>query len=88
MKLVGEAMGVKLSVLDRKLLRDLWRVKGQAAAIVFVIGAGIALFVMSSGMISALDETMRAYYERHRFADLYAPATRAPNSLIADSPGL
>ena len=77
-------MNANLSVLDRKLLRDLWRVKGQAAAIVFVIGAGIALFVMSSGMIRALDETMRAYYERHRFADIYAPSTRAPNSLLAD----
>ncbi len=77
-------MSANFSVLDRKLLRDLWRVKGQAAAIIFVIGAGIALFVMSSGMISALDETMRAYYERHRFADVYAPAKRAPNSLLAD----
>ena len=73
-----------LSVLDKKLLRDLWRVKGQAAAIIFVIAAGIALFVMSSGMIRALDETMRAYYERHRFADIYAPAKRAPNALLAD----
>ena len=75
-------MNVKLSILDRKLLRDLWRVKGQAAAIIFVIGAGIALFVMSSGMMRSLDETMRVYYERHRFADIYAPATRAPNGLI------
>ncbi|MEL7491487.1 MAG: FtsX-like permease family protein [Pseudomonadota bacterium] len=77
-------MGLTFSVLDRKLLRDLWRVKGQAAAIIFVIGAGIALFVMSSGMMRALDETMRVYYERQRFADIYAPAKRAPNSLLAE----
>ncbi|MBT8472043.1 MAG: hypothetical protein KJN99_05520, partial [Marinicaulis sp.] len=73
-----------LSMLDRKMLRDLWRIKGQALAIIFVIAAGIALFVMSSGMMIALEETMRAYYERHRFADAYAPVKRAPNHLLAD----
>lgn len=70
--------------LNRKLLRDLWRIKGQAAAIAFVIAAGIALFVMSRGMMTSLDETMRAYYERHRFADVYAPVKRAPNQLLAE----
>ena len=70
------------SILDRKLLRDLWRIKGQAAAIIFVIGAGNALFVMASGMMRALDESMRAYYERSRFADIYAPAKRAPDALL------
>lgn len=75
---------MKLSVLDRKLLRDLWRIKGQAAAIIFVIASGIALFVMASGMTRSLDETMRAYYERHRFADMFAPAKRAPNALLGE----
>ncbi len=70
--------------LHVKLLRDLWRVKGQALAIVLVIGAGIALLVMSRGMIASLDATMRAYYDRYRVADLYAPVTRAPNRLIED----
>ena len=73
-----------LSAINKKLVRDLWRIKGQAAAIIFVIGAGIALFVMSSGMMNSLDETMKAYYERHRFADLYAPAVRAPNAILAE----
>lgn len=72
------------SILDRKLLRDLWRIKGQAAAIIFVIAAGISLFVMSYGMMISLDETMRAYYERYRFADMYAPAKRAPDHLLAE----
>lgn len=77
-------MTVALSILDRKLLRDLWRIKGQAAAIVFVIAAGISLFVMSHGMMMSLDETMRAYYERYRFADMYAPVKRAPDHLVAE----
>lgn len=73
-----------MSKLDLKLLRDLWRVKGQAAAIIFVIAAGIALLVMSRGMMLSLDETMQAYYDRYRFADIFAPVKRAPNHLLAD----
>lgn len=77
-------MAKVLSTLDKKLLRDLWRIKGQAAAIIFVIAAGIALLVMSRGMMISLDETMRAYYERYRFAEIYAPVKRAPAHLITD----
>lgn len=73
-----------LSPLDLKLLRDLWRIRGQAAAIMFVIAAGIALFVMSDGMLASLDQTRRAYYERQHFADAYAPVKRAPNYLLED----
>lgn len=73
-----------MTTLNKKLLRDLWRVKGQALAIVLVIGAGIALLVMSRGMIASLDTTMRTYYARYQFADVFAPATRAPNRILAD----
>lgn len=75
---------LRVNALDRKLLRDLWRIKGQAAAIIFVIAAGIALLVMSRGMVMSLDETMRAYYERYRFADIYAPVKRAPDNLLSE----
>ncbi len=68
--------------LDRKVLRDLWRTRGQALAIALVIACGIALYVMSNGMVRSLDETRRAYYERYRFADIFAPVTRAPEALI------
>ena len=67
-----------LTPLDRKLLRDLWRIRGQAVAIALVISAGIALYVMSAGMLAALAETRAAYYEQYRFADIFAPAVRAP----------
>ena len=77
-------MPLHLKALDRKLLRDLWRLKGQALAIIFVIAAGIALLVMSRGMMMSLEETMRAYYERYRFADIYAPVKRAPDNLLED----
>ncbi|MFN0023671.1 MAG: ABC transporter permease [Parvularculaceae bacterium] len=71
-------------MLWRKLWRDLWRVKGQGLAIILVIGAGIALLVMSRGMIASLEATVAAYYARYRVADIYAPVKRAPNRLLAD----
>lgn len=73
-----------MSPLDRKLLRDLWRIKGQAVAIGAVIGVGVLLLVMMTGLVTSLDETRRAYYERYRLAEIFAPVTRAPDRLIAD----
>ena len=75
-----------LSPLDRKLLRDLWRIKGQAIAIGLVIAVGVLMLVMMSGLVISLDETRRAYYERYRLAQVFAPAIRAPERL-QDRPG-
>ncbi|MBS0125218.1 ABC transporter permease [Thetidibacter halocola] len=72
-----------MSVLDRKLLRDLVRIKGQVAAIVLVIAVGVMLQVMMSGLVASLSETRRAYYERNRLADVFAPVTRAPETVLA-----
>lgn len=73
-----------LSALDRKLLRDLWGIKGQVVAIAFVIAGGVSVYLVAAGMLTSLEETRRAYYDRYRFADDWAPVVRAPRSLIAD----
>ncbi len=70
-----------LGVLDRKLLRDMWHIRGLVVAIALVIGAGVATFVMSIGMVQSLDETRTAYYERYRFADIFGTVKRAPQRL-------
>jgi len=82
---------VKISALDRKLLRDLWQARGQAAAISLVIGAGIALFVLMLSTFDSLQLTEHVYYDRYRFADVFASAKRAPLTLadqIAAIPGV
>jgi putative ABC transport system permease protein len=73
-----------MSPLDRKLVRDLWRIKGQATAIALVVSVGVMMLVMMTGLVVSLDETRRAYYERYRLADVFAPVTRAPDRLIDD----
>ena len=81
MKHLADLMSA-LPVLDRKLVRDLWHIRSQAFAIAVVIGCGVAVFIMSIGMIRSLELTRTAYYERYRFADIYASAARAPEYLV------
>ncbi len=71
-----------VSPLDHKLLRDLWRMKGQAVAIGMVVAVGVMMLVMMSGLVTSLNETRAAYYERYRLADIFAPVTRAPERLL------
>lgn len=71
-----------MSPLDTKLFRDLWRMKTQAVAIGLVVAVGVMLLVMMSGLVSSLEETRRAYYERYRLADVFAPVVRAPESVL------
>jgi putative ABC transport system permease protein len=72
---------MRISSLNRKLIRDVVAMKGQAAAIGLVIAAGIAMFVMYLSNFGSLDRTRAAYYERQRFADVFAGARRAPDRL-------
>ena len=72
-----------IRALDRKLLRDLWRLKGQVVSIAFVIASGIALLVMSLSAVEALSDSADAYYERYRFGHVFATAKRAPRHLGA-----
>ncbi len=87
MRLNGNGM----NALDRKLMRDFWRIRGQAGAIALVVAVGVLLQVMMTGMISSLENTRRAYYERSRLAEVFAPVTRAPRNLLeslGDIPGV
>jgi putative ABC transport system permease protein len=69
--------------LDRKLLRDLNRMKGQVAAVALVMACGLAMLVMARSLIHSLESTRQEYYEAHRFADGFAHLKRAPNALVA-----
>ena len=75
--------GLRLSALNRKLLRDLWEMKGQALAIASVIAAGVTMFVTYQSNFDSLQRTRTVYYERQRLADVFASMTRAPQTLEA-----
>lgn len=69
---------MKPSPLDRKVLRDLWRMKLQALAIALLIACGVSVAVMSFSAQRALVLAQARYYGATRFADVFAQARRAP----------
>jgi putative ABC transport system permease protein len=73
-----------ISSLNRKLLRDVLAMKGQAFAIAMVVAAGVAMYVMYLSNFESLRATQRAYYERQQFADVFASLKRAPLRVAAD----
>ncbi len=77
--------------LDRKLLRDLWKMKGQALAIVLVIVSGVATFVMLIGTMDSLNLTRDGFYRDYGFADVFSSLKRAPDNVkerLSEIPGV
>ena len=77
-------MVIRIDPLNKKLFRDLWRIKGQGLAISAVVACGISLMIASFGTVAALDESKDAFYNRTRFADVFAVMKRAPDSLLQE----
>lgn len=73
-----------MAVLDRKLWRDLRRMWAQALAVALVMACGAATIIIASGASRSLLETREAFYDRYRFATLFAGAARAPLTLRND----
>ena len=80
-----------MNSLDRKLLRDLWHMKGQAFAIALVIMSGVSTFVMFLSTMYSLNLTRDRFYAEQGFAEVFAPLKRAPESLkerVRELPGV
>lgn len=81
----------RLSPLHRKLFRELWQRRGQVLAIALVMGAGIGMYILSISNLESLRLSQEVYYERYRFADVFANLKRAPQRLageIGEIPGV
>lgn len=72
-----------MRALDRKLFRDLWRMRINAVAVILVLGCGLAVFVMAVGMRASLEQTRIDYYNAQRMADLSVGLIRAPERIAA-----
>ncbi len=80
-----------MKALNRKLLRDLWSLKGQAFAITLVVMTGVATFIMFISTMDSLNLTRQKYYRDFNFSDVFVNLKRAPESLksrIAEIPGV
>ncbi len=72
-----------VSALNRKLLRDVWEMRSQAIAIALVMAAGVAMYVAYLSNFDSLRRTVDTYYQRQRFADVFASLKRAPERVAA-----
>jgi len=70
-----------VSALNRKLLREVLRLKGQVLTIALVLASGMSSFIGMRGTYAALERARDAYYDRYRFAQVFASLERAPESL-------
>ena len=80
-----------ISSLNRKLLRDVWAMKGQALAVALVVAGGVSMYVSYLSTFDSLLRTQEAYYGEQRFGDVFATLERAPMGLesrIADISGV
>jgi putative ABC transport system permease protein len=64
--------------LDRKLLRDLSRMKGQVLAVSLVMACGLAMMIMTRSLILTLESSRAGYYQQYAFADVFSSLKRAP----------
>ena len=72
---------MKSSALNRKLLRDLWHLRGQIVTVALIAACGIATYVTMRGSYESIEVAQSSYYSQYRFADVFAQLKRAPNSL-------
>lgn len=80
-----------ISPLDRKLLRDLGKMKGQVFAVSLVMACGLAMMIMTRSLILTMETARSTYYQRHAMADVFATLKRAPLSVadrLATLPGV
>jgi putative ABC transport system permease protein len=64
--------------LNRKLLRESLRLKGQVATIALVIACGITSFISLRATWKSLEASRDDYYDQCQFAHLFAHLERAP----------
>jgi putative ABC transport system permease protein len=75
---------MRLSALDRKLLRDLWHMRGQVVTVALIVASGIATYVTMRGAYESVERAQQRHYARYRFADVFTQLKRAPNSLATE----
>jgi len=71
-----------VSLLDRKLLRDIGSLRGQVITIALVVAAGVAVFVASISTYDSLLAGRDRFYASGRFPQIFVTVKRAPLSIV------
>ena len=71
-----------MSLLDRKLLRDINAMRGQVITIALLVAAGVAVFVGSVSTYVSLRSGCDQFYAIARFPEVFVTLKRAPLSIV------
>ncbi|WP_186294254.1 ABC transporter permease [Bradyrhizobium guangdongense] len=71
-----------MSLLDRKLLRDIGAMRGQVLTISLLVASGVAVFVGSVSTYYSLNSAVEHFYATARFPQVFVTLKRAPLSIV------
>ncbi len=71
-----------MKALSRKLIRDLSTLRMQIFTMAVLIACGVAVLVASWSSYLSLERAKNIYYEKYRFADIFAVFVRSPLSVL------
>ncbi|MCD5406403.1 MAG: ABC transporter permease [Desulfotomaculum sp.] len=70
-----------MNILTKKLLRTIWRTKGQFLAIAAVITIGLSVYISMATVYSNLSISIDSFYHENNFADYSFHLVRAPQEI-------
>lgn len=70
-----------MKALDRKLVRDLTRLRSQIASIAAIVACGVASVIAMHSTLDSIQRAREQYYVRARFPDVFSSLKRAPQSV-------
>jgi putative ABC transport system permease protein len=71
-----------VSLLDRKLRRELVAMRAQVLTIALVVAAGVAVFVAAISTYDSLKSAQSRFYDSARFPDIFVTLKRAPLAIV------
>lgn len=80
-----------VTILNKKLFRDLFKLKGQVITIALVVCSGISVLISSISTYQSLSQAQHKFYTDYHFADVFASLKRAPiymQKRIEEIPGV
>ncbi len=72
-----------MSLLDRKLFRDMLAMWGQVITIALVVAAGVAVFITAVSDYNSLWSARDRFYAAARFPQIFVTLKRAPLAIVA-----
>jgi len=71
-----------MRVLNIRLMRMIWKHKGQFVAATAVVIIGLMVFTATGMAVKNLDTTLEKYYEITEFADMFVEVVKIPESAV------